>query len=235
MGRCRRYWYEVVDAFLSQEEAYHRRRSGMHDETIVLDGFVYYLLCGNVIAAMPLDKRFLYIRTSGWRTQTTRSRLMRMVPYPMSIRSRMPYGRVDYIVLEDRDGTCYLVPDYYFLGIDLREMKVTGVYDSCMDRVGDPDRVVMRVRKPKCKADAFYRIEYRNGVPERVFVKSGHDLFLILPREFFVGREFLSAGAVSDFVDDNEARDRLVEVLTGGGFFDALIEKLSPFMILGLP
>ena len=230
MGRSKRYWYDVVDSFLGCEEAYHKRNGSMHDQSIIDGKFIVYELCGNEIARMTLDRRYLFIRTAGWNTPTTRSRLFRLVPFPFTVRSRAPYNYIEYMaVLEG--GTSYLIPEYNYLGLDLKEYRVMGVYNSEMELIGEPNRVVMYVRKPKCKADVYYRMDYGEGGVDKVFLGYGEDLFLIIPSENFIGHEFLRGTTIADFIETDKTKKEVFKIVTGDDFFEEVMGEIAHLML----
>jgi len=245
MGRCRRYWYEVVDAFLSWEEAYHRRRSGMHDRSVVEGGYVSYELCGNEIARLTMDGRMLYVRTAGWYTQTTMTRLMSIVPSTLRVHARAPHRYVEYLYVSgdgfgylgpnDVASACYFMPAYEFLGIDMVGKRIVGLFADDLSFIGRPKRVIPYVRKPKAKADQYYRIDYYgDGTVEKVLIKDGKDLILIVPSGDFVGLKLLETNSVVDFVESSYARDKLIDVLRDD-FFARIVEKISPYLVTLFP
>ncbi len=231
MGRCKRYWYEVVDAFLNYEKAYHRRGSEVHDRSMVWDTYASYELCGNEIARLALDGKMLYIRTTGWHTHTTMTRLGCIVPRPLCIHARAPKNYIEYLYISD-DRFDYLLPNYEFLGIDMTRGRIAGLFDSQLKPIGRPSRVVPYIRKPKTKADQYYRIIYsKDGSVDKVLIKNGDDLMLLVPKDGFVGVELISTLSVVDFVESDSAMKKLIGILRDNRFFSNVVEKISEYLV----
>jgi len=233
MGRCKGYWYEVTKSFKRKEEAYHRRRRGIHDRSVIYDGHIFYELCGNDIAEMPLEGKMLYIRTAGWYTQTTASRLRRIVPYPLGILFRSPRRGFTCIYLIDSQGRYYLVPPNDYIGIDLIEKRVTGIHD-CYELAwkGKPERVIPYIRKPRTEAEQYYRIEYRDdGSVDKVLVVNGDKMILVVPDEGFVGTRLTDDERTADFIESKDAYDELIKILRDD-HFSRVADAISHMIVL---
>ncbi len=127
----------AIHAFITRSEGHsyrcytHPHRTHRYvDEVVVTNGITYYYLHGNNIAR--LTQHQLMLRTTGYPTQLTRSRLDAIVynlNIPCRVYMRMPYGHsiALYLGCGERIGSYemyYLIPDESFVTIDLLTHKV---------------------------------------------------------------------------------------------------------------
>lgn len=224
MGRCKKAWYEVVDAFIKCEEAYYNSpRYRPHDEVVVEDGVAKYYLCFHNIAVWDPQRRVVKIRDCGYPTPTTRKRLeaiLRALGCHVFIRMRTgarwtgsyyEYTIDPYLVLEVDSGRdiYYRIPHYDWLVITPNGIK--------------GKRVLPAVRLPQTKGDMSVRRLYVFDLrrEKAVFIREGDDWVLYRPEDKTLWRTFdiSTDGYIGEF-----------EMVDFGEVSDFVKEKLRPYI-----